>query len=104
MNKAGNAQNPTHPGEIIKEEIERKNLTQRLVAKWTGMPFPVLNEIVKGKRPLTEKTALVFNAALGISAERLMSLQTKYNLHKLRNDAKFREKLEAVSEQRRNLH
>ena len=104
MDKPANPHPPIHPGEIIKKEIDRRNLTQRLVAKWTGMSFTVLNEILKGKRPLTEKTALMFNAALGISAERLMSLQTKHNLYKLRNDEKFIEKLQEVSMLRKTIH
>lgn len=71
---------PTHPGEILKEEIEFRGISQRKLANQIGLRYSVVNEILNGHRPLTEKTALMFEAALGISAEPLMNLQMKYNM------------------------
>ena len=70
---------PTHPGSILKDEI--------------GVPYSALNEILNGKRPLTEKMALLFEAILGIDAEPLLALQTDYNLRKMRKDSSFMERL-----------
>lgn len=87
---------PTHPGEILKEEIEYRGISQRKLAEQMGMQYSVLNEILNAHRPLTEKTALLFEAALGIEAEPLMRLQLKYNMQTARKDQSFMEKLAQV--------
>lgn len=84
---------PTHPGLLLKDEIESRGITQHKLAQQIGLPYSALNEILNGHRPLTEKAALLIEAALGIDAEPLLSLQTDYNLHKMRKDRSFMEKL-----------
>lgn len=83
----------THPGEIIKDEIEFRGISQRMLARQMGIQYSVLNEILNAHRPLTEKTALLFEAALGIDAEPLMQLQLKYNMQATRKDPSFVERL-----------
>lgn len=61
--------------------------------KCESMPYSALNEILNCRRPLTEKTALLFEAALGIDAEPLLRLQTDYNLRKMRRDNTFKKRL-----------
>ena len=75
---------PTHPGEIIKDEIEM------------GIAYSALNEILNARRPITEKTALLFEAALGINAEPLLKMQMRYNIQTTRKDATFMDKLAKV--------
>ena len=75
---------PTHPGEILKDELECRGMSQRKLAEDMGISYTILNEILNGHRPLTEKTALLFEAALGIDSEPLMRLQTKYNMRSIR--------------------
>ena len=84
---------PTHPGEIIKDEIECRGISQRKLAEQMGMQYSVLNEIVNARRPLTEKSALMFEAALGIEAEPLMQMQLKYNMLCTKRDKSFMERL-----------
>ena len=36
---------PTHPGEILKEEIEYRGISQRKLAERMGIGYSVLNEI-----------------------------------------------------------
>lgn len=84
---------PTHPGEILKEELECRGISQRKLAKDMGIRYTVLNEILNGHRPLTEKTALLFEAALGVDSEPLMRLQTKYNMLTIKQDKSFMERL-----------
>lgn len=83
----------THPGEIIKDELEFRGISQRKLAENMGIRYTVLNEILNGHRPLTEKTALLFEAALGIDSEPLMRLQTKYNMQTIKQDKTFMERL-----------
>ncbi len=87
---------PTHPGEIVKDEIEYRGISQRKLAEQMGLTYSVLNEILNGRRAMTEKTALLFEAALGLDAEPLMRLQLKYNMQATRTDETFMERLAKV--------
>lgn len=84
---------PTHPGSILKDEIEYRGITQHKLAQQMGIPYSALNEILNCRRPLTEKTALLFQAILDIDAEPLLSLQTEYNLQKISADTTFAARL-----------
>lgn len=84
---------PTHPGKILKDELEYRGISQRKLAEDMGIRYTVLNEILNGRRPLTEKTALLFEAALEIDSEPLMRLQTKYNMLTIKQDKPFMERL-----------
>lgn len=76
----------THPGEVIKDELEARNISQRAFAQSVGMSYSVLNEILNAHRALTTTTALLFEAALDVPADVLMRLQTKYNLQTARKN------------------
>jgi addiction module HigA family antidote len=79
---------PTHPGEILKDEIEYRKISQRKLAAQMGMSYSVLNEILNARRPLTAHSALMFEAALGVEADTLMRMQTKYTMQVAREDKK----------------
>lgn len=87
---------PTHPGAILKEEIEYRGISQRQLAKEMGIAYSALNEILNEQRPLTEKTALLFEAALGVNPEPLLRLQMRYNLQTTMKDSSFMERLAKV--------
>ena len=87
---------PTHPGAILKDELEYRGISQRKLARDIGIRYTVLNEILNGHRPLTEKTALLFEAVLGIDSEPLMRLQTKYNMLTIKQDVSFMERLKML--------
>jgi addiction module HigA family antidote len=86
MSNLGYGFYPTHPGEILKDEIEYRGLSQKKLAAQMGMSYTVLNEILNARRPLTANTALLFEAVLGIEADTLMRIQTKYNMQIARKD------------------
>ncbi len=86
----------THPGDVLKEEIEFRGITQRELAECTGIGYTVVNEILNGKRPLTEKNALLIGAALDIDAEPLIALQAKYNMQTLKSDNSFMSRLRGI--------
>lgn len=87
---------PTHPGAVLKEEIAYCGISQRQLAKDMGIAYSALNEMLNERRPLTEKTALLFEAALGVNAEPLLRLQLRYNLQATRKDHSFLDKLSRV--------
>ncbi len=87
---------PTHPGSILKDEIEYRHISQCKLAKEMEIAPTELNEILNCRRPLTEKTALLFEAALGVNAEPLLRMQTEYNLRKAREDSSFAKRLSQI--------
>lgn len=93
MAQLGFAAVPTHPGEIVKDEIEYRKISQRSLAEKIGMSPTVLNEILNARRPLTTNTALMIEAALDIPADSLMRIQLKYNMHVARQDKKLSQRL-----------
>ena len=88
---------PTHPGELLKEEVEYSKISQNSLAKQMGVPYTALNDILNERRPLTATTALLFEAALGINADLLMRMQLKYNMQTVRQDKSFRNRLAKIS-------
>ncbi len=80
---------PIHPGEIIKDELEARGMSQSRFAELIGCSYSVLNEMLNGKRPLTADYALRIEAALGIKAYMLVNMQSQYNLQVARRDNKM---------------
>ena len=71
---------PIHPGEIIKDELESRGISQRKFASIIGCSYSVFNEMLNCKRPVTTDYALRIEAALGIKAYILMNMQSEYNI------------------------
>lgn len=77
---------PTHPGEVLKDEIEYRKISQRQLAQEIGVPYKALNDLLNGRRSLSITTAMLIEAALGIPADAMMRLQLKYNMAQAKND------------------
>ena len=71
---------PTHPGDLLKEELEARGITQKEFSMKTGISYTMLNEILNCKRAVTADIALVMEAALGVNPEMLMNMQNRYNM------------------------
>lgn len=87
---------PTHPGEVIKEEIEFKGISQKQLAIDMGVSYTVLNDIVRGKRSVNVKFALLCEKALGIPAYMLLRLQSDYDIITAKHDKSFIQRLASV--------
>jgi addiction module HigA family antidote len=88
--------NLIHPGEMIKDEIESRGMTQKELAAMTGITRSVLSEVLNGKRSVTIEYALLFEAALGIDADIWIGLQADYDKQKVSHDQSFLKRLENV--------
>ena len=73
---------PTHPGDVLKEELESRGISQKQFASCLGISYTMLNEILNCKRPVSTDFALMVEAALGINPELLINMQERYNLAK----------------------
>jgi len=87
---------PVHPGELLKDELEYRKLSQRAVAKQLGLPYTAFNEILNCKRPVTTDFALYMEAALGIPAYILVGMQTDFNLQVAQTDNKLSMRLAEI--------
>ena len=70
----------THPGEMIKDELKERGMTQKQLAAETGIKASVLSETINGKRNVSLSVAIALEKALGISADIWMNVQTQYDL------------------------
>ena len=84
---------PIHPGELLKDEIEYRGISQRKLAAQMGVAYSVLNEVLNCKRPVTTEYALLFEAALGIDAEPLIGMQSDYNMQIIRQNKSWSNRL-----------
>ncbi|BBL00401.1 hypothetical protein A3BBH6_06370 [Alistipes onderdonkii subsp. vulgaris] len=87
---------PIHPGEIIKDEIEFRGISQRKLAEQMGISYTQFNELLNGKRSLNTETALLIEAALGLEPVALVNMQTRYNMQVARQDNTLAKRLEAI--------
>ena len=85
-----------HPGEMIKDEIVARGITQKELAKQMGVSYTVFNEILNGKRPVTTEYALLLEAALGTDANIWIGLQADYNMQKIKQDKSFMKRIEKI--------
>lgn len=70
----------THPGEMIKDELKERGMTQKQLATETGIKPSVLSETINGKRSVSLNVAVALEKALGVPADVWMNLQTQYDL------------------------
>jgi addiction module HigA family antidote len=87
---------PVHPGEILKEEIEYRGISQGKLATQMGISYKMLNQILNERRPLTPQTAMLFEAVLDINSDLLMRMQLKYNMQVVNRDKSFLNRLAEI--------
>ena len=86
----------THPGEVIKDELEARGISQRQLARSIGVPASQLNELLNAKRSLSAEMALLIGQALGLDPAPLLALQTDYNLLSAKRNKSFLERLKDI--------
>ena len=86
----------THPGEVIMDEIEYMQISQKEFAERIGVSCSQVNQILRRKRPVNTEFALLTEAATGIPADLLLRMQTRYDRIKAENKADFMEKLKKI--------
>lgn len=87
---------PTHPGELMKDELEARHMSQAVLARLIGISPTQLNEMIHGKRAVNTETALLLEAAWGIEADLWIHLQADYDKHITKSNQKVMERLTAI--------
>ncbi len=96
INKRSEPFYPIHPGEILKDEIEYRGISQRKLASQLGISHSLLNEILNAKRQINTEFALLMEAALNLDAEMLVNMQTRYNIQTARQDVDKQNRLNEI--------
>ncbi len=90
---------PTHPGRLIKDELEfREDLNQKDLAEMLSVKPSFLNEVIKGKRPITADLAILLEKTLEIPADYWMKFQSQYEIDCARIKAKNITKIKLIDE------
>ena len=87
---------PTHPGEVLKDELEFRGISQRGLAKKIGISYSVLNEMLNGKRALNTEMAMIMEAALGVDAGPLLAMQHEYDMQMAERNKSFMDRLSKI--------
>lgn len=87
---------PTHPGEVLKDELEFRGISQRSIAKDLGISCSVLNEVLNGKRALNTELAMLLCAALDVEPGPLLAMQNDYDMLMAERNKSFMEKLNKI--------
>lgn len=70
----------THPGEMIKDELKERNMTQKQLSEMSGIKASILSETINGKRSISLNMAVALEKVLGIPADIWMNMQNQYDL------------------------
>jgi len=66
------------PGESLKDLLDSSSMSQAELAKRTGRHVKTINEIVKGKAPITPDTAIQFERVFGVPAHFWNNVERNY--------------------------
>ena len=73
---------PTHPGDVLKDELDARGMTQTDLAHVTGRPIQTINMIVNGRKGISAETALDLEKAFPeIPADFWLQLDMRYRLN-----------------------
>ena len=84
------------PGDTLADEISARGMSQTELATRLGRPVQVVNEIIHGKKAITDDTALGLETVLGIPAAFWVNLEQNYRMTRAR--LRERERLQAEEE------
>ena len=87
---------PTHPGEVLRDEIESRGITQTKLANEIGVRVSLLNELINGKRNFTIEYAMMIEAALGIDADFWIRMQANYDRKMANLNKNFMDKISHI--------
>ena len=87
-----------HPGYGLREELKARGLKQREFAKMIGVQPSHLNELIQGKRDISNAIASKLESSLGIPATSWLNLQYMYEYQNKAIEQRSAKEQEAKSE------
>ena len=76
--------NPSHPGELVKANLDELRMSIADAAKALGITRQQLYNVVSGKSAVSPEMAIRFEMAFGGSADMWLRLQAAYDLAQAR--------------------
>ncbi len=76
--------NPSHPGELVKANLDELRMSIADAAKALGITRQQLYNVVNGKSAVSPEMAIRFEMAFGGSADMWLRLQAAYDLAQAR--------------------
>jgi addiction module HigA family antidote len=76
--------NPSHPGNLIKADIDELGLSVVEAAKALGISRQQLHSVIAGRAGVTAEMAIRLEKALGSTADTWLRMQMNYDLAQIR--------------------
>lgn len=87
-----------HPGEILKNLLVSKEMSQKELAAAIGKSTPVVNDLLSGKRDINVEIAILLETVFELpQAEEWLQYQSSYDLEKTRQSEKVMELQKAIT-------
>jgi len=87
-----------HPGEVLKDELESREIKQKDFAELIGVQATQLNEIINGKRGINADLALLIGKALKMDPKIWINLQSNYELDLAKINEKTQNRLQSIGQ------
>jgi addiction module HigA family antidote len=87
---------PSHPGELLREEMKYRDLSQKQLAALMGVSCSVINEVFNGRRAVNAELAILMEAALGINCEMLLNMQSRFSIQTARLDKSLTARVDEI--------
>jgi len=78
-----------HPGQVLKDELDERGLSQTQLATHIGVLPKTINEICRGKRGISASMAVQLSRALGASPAFWLNLQKNWELSQI-DESRYR--------------
>lgn len=88
----------THPGEILKDELDAREIIKKEFALHIDMQPTMLSEILNGKRSITADIAVLLEKALDIPASYWMNFQSQFEIDQARIKEKNIKKVQSIEQ------
>lgn len=73
-----------HPGETLSEKLSEMKMSYKEFALRCGLSEKTINEIIKGKAPISLETSMKFEQVLGIPTYFWITRQSEFNQYTAR--------------------
>ncbi|MBR5101088.1 MAG: HigA family addiction module antidote protein [Bacteroidales bacterium] len=87
---------PVHPGKVLSSEMTRQGITVQELATEMGLSIQQIIDLLEEKKRLDAKLAMMLEAAIGLKASWLLSLQNEYDLMVAVHNESFMDKLRHI--------
>jgi antitoxin HigA-1 len=95
---------PTHPGVILQDEMNERNLTQKQLSDLLNVSQPLLSEIINQKRRISIEMALKLENVLETPAETWLNLQKRFDyVTAYHRNQKILEKFQLSQQRKKSL-